>query len=168
MQGRAQHFPSNLYPYPNHNHQHRSMPTHAIQIAPVYQKLCLPTYTRSWLDQTHKRSFIVIGFSPKRFLVSVFPTSKKFDSDLELDARMYKTDAHPCPHMNNNITPMPIQNPKPMGMGMGTQCRALIQGGCNFYMALNGSCVHGHLECFRKPPLRGRPDTKHECEEYST
>jgi hypothetical protein len=111
MQGRAQHFPSNLYPYPNHNHQHRSMPTHAIQIAPVYQKLCLPTYTRSWLDQTHKRSFIVIGFSPKRFLVSVFPTSKKFDSDLELDAGVHKTDAHPCPPMNNNIAPMATQNP---------------------------------------------------------
>jgi hypothetical protein len=26
---RAQHFPSNLYPYPHHNHQQRSMPTHA-------------------------------------------------------------------------------------------------------------------------------------------
>ena len=33
---RAQHFPSNLYPYPNNNHQHRPMPTHAIQIAPMY------------------------------------------------------------------------------------------------------------------------------------
>ena len=26
--------------------------------------------------------------------------------------------------MNNNIAPMPTQ--KPMGMGMGTQCRALV------------------------------------------
>jgi len=34
-------------------------------------------------------------------LVSVFPASEKFDSDLELDAGMHKTNAHP----------------KPMGMG---------------------------------------------------
>jgi hypothetical protein len=44
-------------------------------------------------------------------LVSVFPASEKFDYDLELDARMHKTDAHPCPPMNNNIAPMPTQNP---------------------------------------------------------
>ena len=103
---RAQHFSSNLYPYPDHNHQQRPMPTHAhpcpthaIQIAPMYSKivLCiLPAYTKSWLDRTNKKSFIVDGFSPER-LVSVFPASKKFDSDLELDARMHKTDAHPCP-----------------------------------------------------------------------
>ena len=41
---RAQHFPSNLYSYPYHNHQHQPMrlcppmPTHAIQIAPMYSK----------------------------------------------------------------------------------------------------------------------------------
>jgi len=44
------------------------------------------------LDRTNKKSFIVVGFSPKRFLVSVFLASEKFDSDLELDAGM-----HPCP-----------------------------------------------------------------------
>ena len=42
-----------------------------------------------------KRSFIVAGFSPKRFLVSVFPASEKFDSNLKLDAGMHKTHAHP-------------------------------------------------------------------------
>ena len=36
-----------------------------------------------------------------------------------------------CPPMNNNIAPMPTQNPwvwvgMGMGMGMGTQCRALL------------------------------------------
>jgi hypothetical protein len=62
------------------------------------------------LDQTNKRSFIVTAFSPERFLDSVFPTSEKFDSDLELDAKMHKTDAHPSPPMNSNITPMPTQN----------------------------------------------------------
>jgi hypothetical protein len=97
------------------------MPTHAH---------VLPVYTKSWLDRTNKRSFIVVGFNPKRFLISVFLASEKFDSDLELDVRMHKTDAYPCPPMNNNIAPMPTQNPwawvgMGMGMGMGTQCWAL-------------------------------------------
>ena len=39
MSTRAQHFPSNLYPYPDHNHQQRPMPTHAIQIASMYSKI---------------------------------------------------------------------------------------------------------------------------------
>jgi hypothetical protein len=83
----------------------------------------LPAYTKSWLDQTIKRSFIVVGFNPERLLVSIFPASEKFDSGLELDAGMHKTDAHPCPPMNNNIAPVPTQNPwvwVGMGMGMGT------------------------------------------------
>jgi hypothetical protein len=36
-------------------------------------------------------SFTIVGFSTERFLVSVFPASEKFDSDLELDAGMHKT-----------------------------------------------------------------------------
>jgi hypothetical protein len=63
------------------------------------------------LDRTNKWSFIVIGFNPERFLVSVFLASEKFDSDLELDVGMHKSGAHPCPPMNNNIAPMPTQNP---------------------------------------------------------
>jgi hypothetical protein len=100
-------------------------------------------------------------------LVSVFHASKKFDSDLELDAEMHKTEcatrdmignvgvpfsfhhkiilnltmvsqftgnvelthAHPCLPMDNNIEPMPTQNPWArvgLGMGMGTRCRALV------------------------------------------
>jgi hypothetical protein len=39
-------------------------------------------------------------------LVSVYPASEKFDSDLKLDAGM-----HPYPPMPNNIAPMPTQNP---------------------------------------------------------
>jgi hypothetical protein len=61
------------------------------------------------LDQTNKRLFTVAGFNPEHFLVSIFPASEKFDSNLELDAGMHKTDAHP----------------KPMVMGMDIQCRAL-------------------------------------------
>jgi hypothetical protein len=74
------------------------------------------------LDRTNKRSFTIVGFSPERFLISVFPAAKKIDSDLKLDARMHKTDANPCPPMNNNIAPMPTQNPWAwvgMGMSMG-------------------------------------------------
>ena len=33
---------------------------------------------------------------PERFLVSIFLASEKFDSDLELDVWMHKTDVHPC------------------------------------------------------------------------
>jgi hypothetical protein len=55
----------------------------------------LPAYTKSWLDWTNKRSFTVVGFNSERFLVSVFSASEKFDSDLEMDAWMQKTDAHP-------------------------------------------------------------------------
>jgi hypothetical protein len=76
------------------------MPTHIIQIVPMYSKIVycvLPAYTKSWLDRTNKKSFTVVGFSLERFLVSVFPASKKFDSDLELDAGMHKTDVHPKP-----------------------------------------------------------------------
>jgi len=85
------------------------------------------------LNETNKRSFIVDGFIPERFLFRVFPASEKFDSDLELGAWMHKTDAHP---ITINIAPMPTQNPwawvgMGMGMGMGTQCRALVQGGAH-------------------------------------
>jgi hypothetical protein len=40
------------------------------------------------------------------------------------------THAHSCPPMNNNIAPMPTQNPWAwvgMGMGMGTLRRALVR-----------------------------------------
>jgi hypothetical protein len=43
VDSRAQHFPSNLYPYPDHNHQHRPMPTHSM--ACVHP--CPPMPTRS-------------------------------------------------------------------------------------------------------------------------
>jgi hypothetical protein len=68
---RAQHFPSNLYPYPDHNHHQQPMPTHAhpqhdmrppmppmlFKLRPCIQKLCnVYAYTKSWLDRTNKRS----------------------------------------------------------------------------------------------------------------
>jgi len=41
-----------------------------------------------------------------------------------------------------------------------------MQDGCKVYMdsymALKWIMFHGHLDCFRKPPLGGRPDTQPE------
>ena len=120
MKCRAQHFPSNLYPYLNHNHQQWPRPTHANQITSMYSKsmqCALPAYTKSWLDRTNKKPFIVVGFNQERFLVSIFLAFEKFDSDLELDLGI-----------RNNIEPMPTQNPRAwVGLGMGTRCRALVK-----------------------------------------
>ena len=113
-------------------------PLMLFKLRPCIQKNCNvcypPTPSLGWIKQI--KLFTIASFCPERFLVSVFPASKKFDSDLELDAWMHKTDAHPwtiishpCPPMNNNIAPMPPQNPwvgVGMGMSMGTQCRALL------------------------------------------
>jgi hypothetical protein len=73
LASRAQHFPSNLYPYRDHNHQQRPMPTHAypcppiawhmpthvhtmlFKLRPCIQKLCnvyyMPTSSLSWIGQ---------------------------------------------------------------------------------------------------------------------
>jgi hypothetical protein len=71
---KAQHFPSNLYPYPDHNHQQRPMPTHAcppiawhvptrahpcppmlFKLRPCIQKLCNVYYPHTpslgWIGQ---------------------------------------------------------------------------------------------------------------------
>ncbi len=39
-------------------------------------KRTLSAYTKSWLDRTNKRSFTIAGFSPERFLVTVFSVIK--------------------------------------------------------------------------------------------
>jgi hypothetical protein len=102
------------------------------KLRPCIQKLCNvyypPTPSLGWIGQIKGRSLLLV-FSPEPFLVSIFPAFEKVDFDLELDAGMHKTDAHPCPTMNNNVAPMPTQNPCTwvgMGMGMGTRCRALL------------------------------------------
>ena len=35
-----------------------------------------------------------------------------------------------------------------------------MQDGCKVYMASTWIMFHGHLDCFQKPPLGGRPNTK--------
>jgi hypothetical protein len=41
-------------------------------------------------------------------------------------------------------------------MWMQDRCKVYM----NSYMISNGSCFHGHLNYFQKPPLGGRPNTK--------
>jgi hypothetical protein len=132
--GRAQYFSSNLYPYPDHNHQQGSMPpmpTHSMtcahpcplilfKLCPCIQKLCnvLPTYTKSWLDWTNKRSFTVVGFSPERLLVSVFLASEKFDSNLELDARMHKIKCATRDMMGNVGAPFSFHHKRMLNLAV--------------------------------------------------
>jgi hypothetical protein len=96
---RAQQFPSNLYPYLDHNHQQRPMPTHA---HPCYSKcahvfkncvMCITRLHQVLVGSDKWRSFTVVGFSLEHLLVSTFLASEKFDSDLELDAGMHKPNA---------------------------------------------------------------------------
>ena len=70
-------------------------PPMLFKLRPCIKKIvqcALPAYTKSWLDWTNKMSLTVAGFSRKCLLVSVFPASKKFDSDLELDTGMHKSE----------------------------------------------------------------------------
>jgi hypothetical protein len=91
------------------------------------------------LDQTNKRLFTVAGFNPEHLLVSVFLASEKFDSNLELDAGMHKTERATRDMVENVGTPFNFHHkrilnlavlsqftgnvelthahPKPMGMG---------------------------------------------------
>jgi hypothetical protein len=56
------------------------------------------------------------------------------------------THAHPCPLMNNNIAPMPTQNPWVwVGMGMGTRCRAHVYIHNTYYYCSRWKCKFLHL-----------------------
>ena len=81
------------------------VPTHAhpcppmlFKLRPCIQKLCNvhypPTPSLRWIGQIKSRSLSLTS-ARRCFLVSVILASKKFDSDLELDAKMHKTNAHP-------------------------------------------------------------------------
>jgi hypothetical protein len=119
----------------------------------------LPAYTKSWLDRTNERSFTIASFSPERFLVSVVPASEKFDSDLEMDARMHKTDAHPCPLLNNNIAPMPTQNPWVWAPNVGLCFTLCSAKGSNYYILL---AISAHLRTLRAGSHYGHPNREAE------
>jgi hypothetical protein len=134
---RAQHFPSNLYPYPDHNHQHRPMPTHSMtrvhpcppmlfKLRPCIQKLCNvyyypPTPSLGWIRQIKGRSMsLASAWSESWLAYSLHPRSltpiwswmQGCTKLMPTHEQYYRTHAHP--------------KPMGMGMGMGTQCRALI------------------------------------------
>jgi hypothetical protein len=88
------------------------MPTHSMTCAhpcspmlfklrPCIQKLCNvyypPTSSLGWIGQMKGHSLSLASARSASWLISIFRASEKFDSDLEVDARMHKTDAHPCP-----------------------------------------------------------------------
>jgi hypothetical protein len=54
--------------------------------------MCITRIHQVLVGSDKYKSFTAVGFSPERVLVSIFPASKKFDYDLELDAGMHKTD----------------------------------------------------------------------------
>ena len=136
MESTAQHFPSNLYPYLDHNHQQRPMPTHAhpcppmlFKSRPCIQKLCNvcypPTPSLGWIGQIKGRSLSLASARSASWLAyslhlrSLTPIWSWMQGCTKL-----------LPTQNNNIAPMPTQNPwvwVGMGMGMGTQCRALME-----------------------------------------
>jgi hypothetical protein len=88
---RAQHFPSNLYPCPNHNHQQRPMPTHSMtyvhpcppelfKLRPCIQKSCNmyfpPTPSPGWIGQIKGRSLSLASARSAFWLVySLHPRS---------------------------------------------------------------------------------------------
>ena len=81
-------------------------------------KCVLPAYTKSWLDRTNERSFTIAGFSSERFLVSVFLASEKFDSVLELDARMHKIEPVTHDMMRNERAPFTFHHKRILNLAM--------------------------------------------------
>jgi hypothetical protein len=108
--------PSNLYPYPDHNHHQQPMPTHAIQ------KLCNMCYLRTpslgWIGQIKGCSLSLASARSASWLAySLHPRSL---------TPIWRW-------MQGCTKSMPTQNPWAwvgMGMGMGTQCRAMFHTKC--------------------------------------
>jgi hypothetical protein len=100
------------------------------KLHPCIQILCNvyypPTPSLGWTGQIKGRSLsMALARSASWLAYSLHPRSLT-----PMRSWMHKTNAHPCPPMNNNVAPMPTQNPWAwvgMGMGMGTRCRALVQ-----------------------------------------
>ena len=111
------------------------------KLCPCIQKLCNVCYPptpsqESCLDRTKKRLFTVVGLNPESFLVTVFPASENFDSDLELIAWMH-----------NNIKPMPTQNPRAWAwvwapnVGLCTMGHEVIPRPCKIYVISYWTCL---------------------------
>jgi hypothetical protein len=62
--------------------------------------------------------------------------------------------------MNNNIAPMPTQNPWAwVGMGMGTQCRALLQSLSRIHVVIRRASPHFRPILVVKGKLNGDENT---------
>ena len=116
---RAQHFPSNFYPYPDHNHQQQPMPNHAqpcppmlFKLCPCFQKLCNVYYPSTpslgWIGQIKDRSLSLASARSVAWLAySLHPRNlTPIWNWMQGCTKLMPTHAHPKP--------------------MGTQCRALI------------------------------------------
>jgi hypothetical protein len=114
------------------------VPTHAIQIAPMYSKLCNvyypPTPSLGWIGQIKGRSLSLASAQSTSWLAySLHPRSLTpicswmhgCTKPMPTHARPWTITSHPCPpktHGHGHGWAW-----VGMGMGMGTQCRALVQ-----------------------------------------
>ena len=129
-----------------------SVSTHAIQIAPMYLKLCnvydSPTPSQSWIGQIEGRYYHWLH--PERFLVSIFPVSEKFDSDLELDAGMHKTECTARDMMVNVGTPFNFHHKRILNLAVVSQFIGnanLIAAMISFFQINNIVClIHTKLK----------------------
>jgi hypothetical protein len=121
------------------------MPTLLFKLRPCCQKLCnvyyLYTPSLGWIRQIKGHSLSPASARSVSWLAySLHPRSlTPIWSWIKGCTKPMATHAHhahpwiiisrPCPPMNNNIAPMPTQNPwiwVGMGMDTGTQCRTLL------------------------------------------
>jgi hypothetical protein len=93
------------------------MPTHAIKIAPMYSKLCNvyypPTPSLGWIGQIKGHSLSLASARSAYWLAyTLHPRSlTPIWSWMQGCTKPWTIISHPCPPMNNNIAPMPTQNP---------------------------------------------------------
>ena len=71
-------------------------------------------------------SFIVVGFSLERFLVSVFHACEKFDFDLELDAGMHKTERATRDMMGNVGAPLSFHHMRILNSAVVSRSLAML------------------------------------------
>ena len=102
-----------------------SCPPMLFKLRPCIQKLCNvhypPTPSLGWIRQIKGRSLSLGSTRSASWL--------EYSLHSEVWLRFgagWRDTQNPCPPMNNNIAPMPTQHPWVwVGMGMGTQCRAM-------------------------------------------
>jgi hypothetical protein len=113
-------------------------PPMLFKLRPCIQKLCNvyypPTPSLGWIGQIKSRSLSLASARSASWLAySLHPRS------LTPIWSWMQGWQNRCPPMNNNIAPMPTQNPWAwVGMGMGTQCRALMPIYVPWLRAKNG------------------------------